>query len=364
MTIANELTKLNTNLTNSYTAVSDKGGTLPQAQNFDNLATAISSIPSGGVGITREVSAQGVYQMPISNFTFSLPSNATSVGLAALQYAFQNCTGLTSVDLSSLTSLNEEKCLASAFQNCTNLTSVDLSSLSTFGGGNYGLQSAFNGCTSLTSVDLSSLTTIDNGSNNMDNTFSRCTSLTNLDLSSLTSIKSNGALGSAFYGCTKLISADFSGLMEMDGENTMFSAFSGCSNLESINFNNLQHIGTNTSSSVYANFRQCFQNCTKLTSIYFPKLEKIYCKNTNSLFGTFSYCNKIQKLYFPKLDTITYPDGASTSNQTACKNIFYSCSSLTELHFGAANQAAIEASLGYSTAWGRGAGNVTIYFDL
>ena len=47
MTIASEITKLNTNLTNAYTAVDDKGGTLPQAQNFDNLATAISSIPSG-----------------------------------------------------------------------------------------------------------------------------------------------------------------------------------------------------------------------------------------------------------------------------------------------------------------------------
>ena len=47
MTIASEITKLNTNLTNAYTAVNAKGGTLPQAQNFDNLATAISSIPSG-----------------------------------------------------------------------------------------------------------------------------------------------------------------------------------------------------------------------------------------------------------------------------------------------------------------------------
>ena len=47
MTIASEITKLNTNLTNAYSAVSNKGGTLPQAQNFDNLSTAISSIPSG-----------------------------------------------------------------------------------------------------------------------------------------------------------------------------------------------------------------------------------------------------------------------------------------------------------------------------
>ena len=69
-------------------------------------------------------------------------------------------------------------------------------------------------------------------------------------------------------------------------------------------------------------------------------------------------------MYFPKLDTITYGTGASSSNQNACKYIFANCSSLTELHFGVANQAAIEASPGYSTAWGRGAGNVTIYFDL
>ena len=56
MTIASEITKLNTNLTNAYTAVDSKGGTLPQAQNFDNLATAIASIPSsGGSGILETI---------------------------------------------------------------------------------------------------------------------------------------------------------------------------------------------------------------------------------------------------------------------------------------------------------------------
>ena len=45
MTIASEILKLNTNLQNSYTAISSKGGTLPAHQNFDNLSTAISSIP-------------------------------------------------------------------------------------------------------------------------------------------------------------------------------------------------------------------------------------------------------------------------------------------------------------------------------
>ena len=48
MTIASEISKLQTNLENSYTAIETKGGTLPEHQNFDNLSTAIESISSGG----------------------------------------------------------------------------------------------------------------------------------------------------------------------------------------------------------------------------------------------------------------------------------------------------------------------------
>lgn len=44
MTVASEITKLQSNLADCYTAVSDKGGTMPEHENFDNLATAISSI--------------------------------------------------------------------------------------------------------------------------------------------------------------------------------------------------------------------------------------------------------------------------------------------------------------------------------
>ena len=50
MTIASEITKLNTNLEAAYTAVDNKGGTLPASQNFDNLATAIGTISGGGGG--------------------------------------------------------------------------------------------------------------------------------------------------------------------------------------------------------------------------------------------------------------------------------------------------------------------------
>lgn len=56
MTIASALTKLNTNLINAYTAVDGKGGTLPSAQNMDNLATAIASIPSGSSPVITSLS--------------------------------------------------------------------------------------------------------------------------------------------------------------------------------------------------------------------------------------------------------------------------------------------------------------------
>ena len=373
MTIASEITKLNTNLTNAYTAVDGKGGTLPQAQNFDNLATAISSIPSGssptlitksitvngtynassdnadgyssvtvnvsggggGIGITREVK-NGVYQMPTTSFTFSLPNDATDVGNNGLYYAFEYCTGLTSVDLSSLTKVSGNSGLNSAFYGCTGLTSVDLSSLTTVSG-RYGLGYAFRDCTGLTSVDLSSLTTI----------------------------SSHSAMYYAFIDCTGLTTMDLSSLTTVSGSRAMYSAFSGCMNLSNISFPSLETIGINDSTFNCSQFAYAFYNCDSLTTLTFPELTAIYCTGgTSTDYGTFANNNKIQKMYFPKLTTITYGEGASTTNQNACKNIFYGCSSLTELHFAAANQAAIEASPGYATAWGRGTGNVTIYFDL
>jgi hypothetical protein len=102
-----------------------------------------------------------------------------------------------------------------------------------------------------------------------------------------------------------------------------------------------------------------------MTSMTFPELEAIYCNGgTSASYGTFANNTYIQKLYFPKLNTIAYGTDAASHNRHACKNVFAGCTALTELHFAAANQSAIEATDGYSTAWGRGAGNVTIYFDL
>jgi hypothetical protein len=50
MSIANQITRINNNIANAYSACSAKGATMPPAQNSANLANCISSISGGGGG--------------------------------------------------------------------------------------------------------------------------------------------------------------------------------------------------------------------------------------------------------------------------------------------------------------------------
>ena len=64
MSISDEIEKLQDNLENSYTAVENKGGTLPENQCFDNLPDAIGTIETGGnlttLNVTPTTSAQTI----------------------------------------------------------------------------------------------------------------------------------------------------------------------------------------------------------------------------------------------------------------------------------------------------------------
>lgn len=181
---------------NGKALIASEGGVIPTGSisitdngtyDVTNYASANVNVPSGGsdVGIPREVSTTGVYQMPTQSFTFKLPSNATDIGVYAMYYAFYYCTGLTSVDFSSLTTISGHHAMYYAFYYCTSLTNVDFSSLTTISG-YYAMLSAFSYCRNLTSVNFSSLSTI-NSDEAMSNTFRNCTGLTNISFPALTS---------------------------------------------------------------------------------------------------------------------------------------------------------------------------------
>lgn len=69
MSIASELTKLETDITNAYSAVQTKGGTIPSNKNTNNLATAINSISGGGGAtlITKTITENGTYDATDDN---------------------------------------------------------------------------------------------------------------------------------------------------------------------------------------------------------------------------------------------------------------------------------------------------------
>lgn len=90
MSIASEITRINNNIANAYTSVNNKGGTLPATQNSANLATAITSIPSGGGGASEEkdVNFYDYDGTLVDSYTkqeflalSNLPNNPTHTGL-------------------------------------------------------------------------------------------------------------------------------------------------------------------------------------------------------------------------------------------------------------------------------------------
>ena len=212
----------------------------------------------------------------------------TSIG----DYAFQGCSALTSVDLSStsLTSIG-----SSAFSGCEALTSVVFpASLTSIGGG------AFYYCVALTSVAFpASLTSIGYDA------FRDCDALTSVDLLS-TSLTYIG--DGAFYNCDALTSVTFPASLTSIGG----SAFSGCEALTSVAFP-----ASLTSIGDYA-----FLGCDALTGVAFP------ASLTSIGYYAFSGCEALTNLtvdesnpafasrdnvlYSKNLDTLVcYPTGAN-----------------------------------------------------
>ena len=195
------------------------------------------------------------YYIPISL------KKVTITGGVIGDYAFRNCSSLTSIELpDGVTRIG-----AHTFAGCSSLASIELpDSVTSIG------WSAFSWCSSLRNLAIpNSVTNIGDGA------FSHCSSLTAIELSdSITSIESNAfsccnsLMGvripdsvtfighGAFYHCSSLTSMDIPdsvGFIE-------YEAFAGCSSLTSIELPD----GI-TSISSYT-----FAGCSSLTSIEIP----------------------------------------------------------------------------------------------
>ena len=306
MSIATAITNLQGKIANAYTAIQEKGGTLPQVQNAANLSAAIVDIPSGGAGSKWGMTLDEICYVDNSgtlNLFGAVSGNVTFPGVKSI------------TDAHPMNKMFSDSPIKSA-------SFPDLSSL-----GGSTLQDTFSNCGNLSSIEFPKLETVTGSS--LNNTFSGCSSLTSVSFQKLSSIAGSGSLQTSFRNCINLSSVLFPAL-------TIISS------------------STNT-------FTQAFTS-TKISSLSFPELTAIISQATGNAYTCFggSVGNGNVALYFPKLTVLKKTASATTNN---LQYLFNSSSDIKEIHFAAENQAVIEASDYFSTKWNAPA-NCQIFFDL
>ena len=300
MSIATAITNLQGKIANAYTAIENKGGTLPATQNAENLSATIDAIPGGAKwGITTD------NMLPTQDGTLLTPTlpesvvftGVTNIGEYGLFYKFHRDASLKSVEF------------------------PDLTSVSTF----YALGHAFDTCESLYSISFPALS----------------------------SISGTRPFNFAFTDCKKLSSVTFSELTIIKGDNVVENGFNGCSNLSTVSFPKLTTLsGKNIFTGTYG--------ITKITLLTFPALTTIISNVTRGFDAIITNNANVTRIDFPVLTTIKKTE-SSTENDL--EFLFNGMTKLAELHFGAGNQAIIEASAGYATKW-NAPSTCQIYFDL
>ncbi len=298
----------------------------------------------------RSINVVGIVDYAFSNCTsltsVTIPNSISSIG----KFAFANCTSLVTVtNYSNFTIISESAfsgCSSledftipsgvthigiSAFQNCSNLANITIpNGVETIG------ESAFSGCTSLFTIAISdSVTSIG------DSAFSACpvksasmptNAISHVPQNVLETvvITSGESIGDkAFYNCTSLISITISN--SVTSINT--TAFSGCTNvkyatipavaIQRISKSALESIVVTNGTSISSN---AFKNCTNLKNV------TIADGVTSVGSYAFSGCSALDEIILPNsvtsigeaafkgcsgLKTITLPNGmTSIANST------------------------------------------------
>ena len=220
---------------------------------------------------------------------------------------FQNCTSLTSIDLSELGS-NSLTSVGGMFYNCSSLIAINMSNF------NFGLTEDlshlfFTESTNNVS-EIKLIGSIMNNVTNMSYLFSEYSKLTSIDLSGLGSNSLTSAHG-MFSGCTGLTAINMSNF-NFGTAQINSSIFPNAKNLETLNLSN-----ANTSRVESMSFM--FDGNTKLKTV---KLSGIDTSNQTSFQAMFRNCSSLTTLDLTSFDT---------TNVTAMHNMFSGCTSLKNI---------------------------------
>ncbi len=143
----------------------------------------------------------------------------------SMLYMFENCSSLTSLDLSSFNTANVQY-MYNMFSGCSGLTSLDVSNFNT--ANVVKMDNMFAGCSGLTSLDVSNFNTA--RVTNMRSMFNNCSGLTSLDLSNFNTAKVTDMLN-MFRNCSNLRTIYAGSEWSTDAVTTSTNMFQGCTSL-------------------------------------------------------------------------------------------------------------------------------------
>ena len=277
-------------VTGIASAIREKKGTteLINPQDFENEIRTIQtgSDPAGGKSLAAQIIDRSVTDVTAGDL-----KGATKIG----NYAFCNCSGLTSITIPSTVTVIEND----AFRNCTKLTSVTIPN-----GVTSIEQSAFHECNRLPSIMIpNSVTSIGSLA------FANCYKLASVyitDLAKWCAVSfANKYANPLSYAHNLYLNGTLITELIIPNAVTLINsyAFCGCSSLTSIMIpNSVTSIGDGA-----------FRECNRLPSIAIP--DSVTSIGKLAFYGCSS------------LTSITIPDSVTNIEQ----NLFYECSSLTSI---------------------------------
>lgn len=247
--------------------------------------------------------------------TINFNGNFDTSDVIYMNYMFEGCTYLTSLDLSSFNTSNVTN-MCTMFDNCDNLTNLDLGSFDTSNVTN--MSGMFQYCDSLVNLNLSSFNT--SSVTDMRCMFNECKSLINLDLSSFDTSNVTD-MDRMFYMCTSLTSLDLSGF-DTSNVTDMSYMFYYCNSLTSLDLN-----GFDTSNVTDMSYM--FYYCSSLASL---NVSSFNTSNVTDMKYMFENCSSLTTLDLSSFNT---------SKVVFMFRMFYGCSNLTDLDISNFDMSAI-----------------------
>ena len=272
--------------------------------------------------------------------------NVDTSKVTDMTFMFNQCSNLTSLDLSSFNTTNVDS-FTGMFLYCKSLVSLNLSNFDTSNATK--MSRMFSHCSSLTSLDLSSFNT--SNVKSMSIMFSGCSSLTNLDLSNFDTSKAT-SMSYMFDDCSNLTSLDLSSF-NTSNVKSMSEMFANCSSLTSLDLSSfdtsnvtdmgwmfddcLKLISLDLSSfntSKVTTMKAMFQNCNNLISLNVSSFDT---SSVTDMGWMFAFCNNLKELDVTSFDT---------SKVTDMTQMFYSLASITSLDVSSFDTSNV-TSMGY-----------------